>query len=186
MMPLINYIFIAAFIILIWVNTNVIIVKNIKLGVHMKKVLFICHGNICRSTMAEFVMKDIVKKRGLENDFYIESAATHTDALGSDTYPATKEKLRENDISFEKRAARQIRKADYENFDYLIGMDEANRRNIKKAMGGDPDGKISLLLDHTEHPREISDPWYTRDFDTTYNEITEGTNAFLDKIIKTL
>ncbi len=149
----------------------------------MKKVLFICHGNICRSTMAEFVMKDVVRKRGLENDFYIESAATHTDAIGSDTYHATKDKLRENGVPFEKRAARQIKKSDYEIFDYLIGMDEANRRNIKKAMGGDLAAKVSLLLDHTDYPREISDPWYTRDFDTTYNEIYEGINAFIDKVI---
>lgn len=148
----------------------------------MNRILFICHGNICRSTMAEFVMKDIVKKKGISEDFYIESAATSREEIGNDTYPPAKAKLDEKGVAYTKRAARQIKASDYDDFDYLIGMDEANRRNIKRAMNGDLDNKVSLLLDFTNHPKEISDPWYTGDFETTYREIVEGVNALLKTI----
>lgn len=147
------------------------------------RVLFICLGNICRSPMAEFVMKDIVKKRGLEDKFYIESAATSAYEIGNDMYPPAKAKLREEGVAFSRRGARQISYADYDEFDYLIGMDENNRRDIKRAMKGDPEGKVSLLLDFTEHPAPISDPWYTGDFETTYQEVVRGINAFLDEIV---
>lgn len=147
------------------------------------KILFICLGNICRSPMAEFVMKDIVQKRGLEDNFHIESAATSRYEIGNDMYPPAKIKLNEKGVSFTRRAARQITPDDYEEFDYLIGMDENNREDIIQAMGGDPDGKVHLLLDFTDSPGEISDPWYTGDFETTYNEVVKGINALLDEEI---
>lgn len=148
----------------------------------MKKILFICHGNICRSPMAEFVMKKIVKDKGIADQFYIESAATSTEEIGNDIYPPAKAKMGEKGIPYERRGARQITRKDYEKFDYLIGMDEANRRNITRAMGGDPNGKVSLLLDFTDNPRAISDPWYTGDFETTYNEVVEGVLGFLETL----
>lgn len=148
----------------------------------MIKVLFICHGNICRSPMAEFVMKKIVKDKGIEDQFYIESAATSTEEIGNDIYPPAKAKMDEKGIPYERRGARQITRRDYDDFDYLIGMDEANRRNITLKMGADPLGKVSLLLDFTEKPRAISDPWYTGDFETTYNEVVEGTLGFLKEL----
>ncbi len=147
----------------------------------MKKILFVCHGNICRSPMAEFIMKNVLKEKELDGMFQIDSAATSTEELSNDIYYLAKEKLREKKIPFTKRSARQIRKEDYHSYDYIIGMDEANRRNMLRIMGGDPDNKVSLLLDYTENPKSISDPWYNRDFETTYREIVKGIDAFLAK-----
>ena len=150
----------------------------------MIHILFICHGNICRSPMGEFIMKDLVKKAGLEEHFHIESAATSTEEIGNSVYPPARRKLAEHGISCTGKTARQLRRDDYGRWDYLVGMDEANRRNITRMCGGDPDGKISLLLDHTSHPREVADPWYTGDFERTWQDVSEGCAALLAEIRK--
>ena len=135
----------------------------------MIKILFICHGNICRSPMAEFMMKDLVEKRGLEKEFEISSAATSNEEIGNDMYPPAKRMLKEKGIDFSRRAARQLRFGDYDYYDRIICMDEYNLRNILKFFGGDPANKVSMLLD-----RPVADPWYTGDFETTYNDLSEG------------
>ena len=148
----------------------------------MKKVLFVCLGNICRSPMAEFIFKDMVKQAGLEKEFYIESAATSDEEWGNDVYPMAKQKLYEEGIPFTKRRARQMTRADYDKFDLICAMDLSNLRNIDRITGGDPNGKVSLLLDWAGEHRSISDPWYTRDFDAAYNDIVRGCEALLEKI----
>ena len=148
----------------------------------MPKILMICHGNICRSPMAEFVMKDLVEKAGLSAQFEIASCATSTEEIGNSVYPPARRKLAEHGIGCAGKTARQLRQDDYARWDYLVGMDEANRRNIKRMCGGDPDGKISLLLDHTAHPREVADPWYTGDFERTWQDVLEGCTALLTEI----
>ncbi len=127
-------------------------------------------------------MKDIVTKKGINSKYYIESCATSTEELGNDMYYLAKEKLTEKGIKFTSRKARRITKEDYEKFDYIIGMDEENRRNIRKIIGDDSSKKVSLLLDYTDHPHSIADPWYNRDFETTYKEIETGVNAFLHSL----
>lgn len=141
----------------------------------MKKILFVCHGNICRSPMAEFVMKDMVKKAGLEKDYYIESAATSTEEIGNDIHYGIRRKLTQQNIPFTKRAARQITAADYNTFDLLIGMDEENLYYMNKKWNNDPENKIRLMVD----PREVADPWYTGNFDETYLDIVEGCKRLL-------
>ena len=131
----------------------------------MKKILFVCHGNICRSPMAEFVMKDLMKKAGLESQFRIESAATSREEIGSPVYPPARRKLAEHGISCEGHAARQLTNQDYEDYDLLIGMDQANLRNMYRICGGDFSDKMSLLMEHTDHPGDVADPWYTGDFE---------------------
>ena len=148
----------------------------------MIKILFICHGNICRSPMAEFVMKDMVTKAGLAEEFHIESAATSTEEIGNDVYPPAKRKLTEKGIAFTRRSARQMTRRDYAEYDYLVGMDSANIRNMRRIAGGDDEGKISLLLDHSGSGRDVADPWYTGDFEATYRDVTEGCRALLKKI----
>ena len=145
----------------------------------MTKVLFICHGNICRSPMAEFVMKDLVAKAGLSDKFEIASAATSTEEIGNPVYPPAKAELARHGISCEGKRARQVTKADYAEYDYLIGMDGANIRNMLRIFGGDPDGKVARLLSYAGSERDISDPWYTGEFGTTYNDVLEGCTAFL-------
>ena len=154
----------------------------------MVKILFICHGNICRSPMAEFVMKDLVKKAGLASQFHIESAATSREEIGNDTHPGTKGKLRENGITFERHYARQITKADYDKFDYLIGMDSANIRNMTRIAGGtDSQDKIYKMLSFAGYEdtqkftgaRDVADPWYTGNFDETYEDVVAGCKGFL-------
>lgn len=145
----------------------------------MIKVLFICHGNICRSPMAEFVFKYMVANAGLDDKFHIESAATSREEIGNDIHPGTRQKLIENDIPFAKRAARQIIKSDYDDFDYLIGMDDANVRNISRICGGDPEGKVYKLLDFAGKDRSIADPWYTGNFDETYDDVIEGCEGLM-------
>jgi len=148
----------------------------------MIKVLFICHGNICRSPMAEFTMKDMVKKAGLEADFQIASAATSREEIGNPVYPPARRKLAEHGIKCDGHAARQMTKEDYEDYDYLIGMDSANFRNMKRICGPDVDNKISLLMDHTKHPGDVADPWYTGDFEATWRDVEEGCAALLKEL----
>lgn len=150
----------------------------------MIKILFVCHGNICRSPMAEFVMKDLVEKEGLADQFYIRSAATSREELGNPVYPPARQKLAEHGISCAGKTARQLRADDYEGYDLLIGMDSANLRNMRRICGGDEEGKISLLLDHTSHPGDVADPWYTRDFDATWRDVEEGCRGLLDKLLR--
>ncbi len=134
----------------------------------MTKILFVCHGNICRSPMAEFVMKDLVKKAGLEARFHIESAAPSTEEIGNPVYPPARRKLAEHGIDCAGKTARQLRNSDYDNFDLLIGMDRANLRNMYRICGGDFAGKLHLPMDYTDHPGDVADPWYTDDFETTW------------------
>ena len=155
----------------------------------MHRILFVCHGNICRSPMAEFVMKDLVRKAGLEDTFYIESAATSTEEIwngrGNPVYPPAKRKLAEHGISCAGKTARQTNRTDYGRFDYLIGMDRANIRNMTRIYGGDPEGKISLLLDHCGRTgQEVADPWYTGDFEATWQDVLEGCTALLEEVKK--
>lgn len=148
----------------------------------MTKILFICHGNICRSTMAEYVMKHLVQKNGLEHDIFIDSAATSTEEIGNGVHHGTRRKLAQVGIPCGDHRARQVTWADYQHFDLLIGMDDANLRNLRRMLGNDPDGKISLLLDYTGRPGPIADPWYTGDFDATYRDVLEGCQGLLNKL----
>ena len=150
----------------------------------MIKVLFICHGNICRSPMAEFVMKDLVRKAGLEDDFSIASAATSTEEIGNPVYPPARRKLAEHGIGCAGKTARQLRREDYDRYDLLIGMDGANLRNMRRICGGDPVGKLSLLLDWTGRPGDVADPWYTGDFEATWRDVAAGCAALLAYLSK--
>ena len=145
----------------------------------MIRVLFVCHGNICRSPMAEFVLKDMVKKQGLEKEFYIKSSATSSEEIGNDIHYGTRDKLIQNGISFTKRKAVKLRAEDYKKYDYIIGMEKSNVINIKRIVGEDIDDKIYRLLDFSDTPRDIADPWYTGNFEITFNDIVEGCNGFL-------
>ena len=149
----------------------------------MIKILFVCHGNICRSPMAEFVMKDMALKHGLDGAVYVESAATSTEEIGNDIHYGTRSKLRAEGIPFSRRAARQMTRADYDGFDYLIGMDRYNIANMTRIAGGDPKRKIYKLLDFTHRRGEdIADPWYTGNFDETYDDVVLGCRALLERI----
>ena len=148
----------------------------------MIKILFICLGNICRSPMAEFVMKELVKEAGLSDKFEIASAATSTYELGNPVYPPARQKLSEHGISCKGKTARQLTKSDYEYYDYLIAMEQSNIRDIMRIIGSDPKQKVSLLLDFTDHPRDIADPWYTRDFEATWQDVFEGCESLLTKL----
>ena len=149
----------------------------------MTRVLFVCHGNICRSPMAEFVMKDMVHRRGLNDRFEIASAATSREEIGNPVYPPARRKLAEHGISCGGHHARQMTREDYDRYDYIIGMDMANLRNICRITGGDLEHKVSLLLDHTARAgQEVADPWYTGDFDETWDDVTEGCEQLLAEI----
>ena len=150
----------------------------------MIKVLFICHGNICRSPMAEFVMKDLVEKAGLKDRFHIESAATSTEEIGNPVYPPARRKLAEYGISCAGHAARQLTRKDYDQFDWLIGMDFANLRNMRRMCGGDEQDKIHLLMDYTHRPGEVADPWYTGNFEATWQDVREGCEGLLQYLTK--
>ena len=150
----------------------------------MIKVLFICLGNICRSPMAEFAFKDMVNKKGLSNEFYIESAATSCEAVGEGIYFGTRDILKEQGIPFEERKARQMTKKDYDKFDYILAMEQKNISNILRIVGEDKENKVCRLLDFSECPRDIKDPWYTGEFDITYYDVEEGCSKFLEYIME--
>ena len=147
----------------------------------MLRILFVCHGNICRSPMAEFVMKDLVRKAGREDSFYIESAATSTEEIrngvGNPVYPPARMKLAEHGLRCDGKHARQITRSDYDRFDLIIGMDQANLRNIRRICGRED--KSHLLMDYAGKHRDVADPWYTGDFDATWNDVLEGCRALL-------
>lgn len=145
----------------------------------MIKILFICHGNICRSTMAQFVFQDMVNKKGLTEHFHIDSAATSREEIGSGPHYGTIQKMREEKIPVLPHRAVQMTKRDYREYDYLLGMDQWNIRNMQRIAGGDPDGKIHKLLDFVDCPRDIADPWYTGNFDQTYKDVLEGCESLL-------
>lgn len=145
----------------------------------MVKILFVCHGNICRSPMAEFVMKDLVNQKGISDKFEIASAATSTEEIGNPVYPPAKRKLAEHGLTCDGKTARQMTKADYSYYDYIIAMDRYNLKNMTRFTGGDPDKKVSLLMEFTSRPGDVADPWYTGDFDATWNDVYEGCSGVL-------
>ena len=145
----------------------------------MIKILFVCHGNICRSPMAEFIMKNIVKNHRMENSFEIASAATSSEELGNPVYPPAREELAKHGIGCEGKRAVQLTKSDYDKYDYLLCMDNTNMRNARRIIGSDPDDKLRLLLSFTGDAGSIADPWYFGNFDRTYSDIVRGCNAFL-------
>lgn len=154
----------------------------------MKRILFVCHGNICRSPMAEFIMKKMARTAGLEDCFEIASAATSTEEIGNPVYPMARQELAKHGIGCPGKTARQIVPEDYAYFDLIVGMDAANLRSMQEVFGGDPQGKLSLLLDHTpesdtkHHGRDVSDPWYTRKFNIAWDDIYTGCTALFEKL----
>lgn len=149
----------------------------------MIKVLFVCHGNICRSPMGEFILKDMVKKAGIDKDFEIRSAATSTEEIGNPVYPPAKAKLAEHSISCGGKTAVQMTKADYDYYDYIIAMDRNNLRNMKRFVGDDEKKKVSLMMDYTQRRGDVADPWYTGDFEATWKDICEGCKGFLEMVL---
>ena len=150
----------------------------------MIKILFVCHGNICRSPLSEFILKDMTARRGISDLFQIASAATSREEIGNPVYPPARRKLLQHGIDPSGKTARQITRRDYEEYDYILAAESYNIRNIERITGGDPDHKIHRLLDFSARPRDIDDPWYTGDFDTAWNDIVEGCEAFLDWLEK--
>ena len=147
-------------------------------------LLFVCHGNICRSPMAEFVMKNMIEKEHLGNRFYVASAATSMEEIWNPVHRGTREKLREYGISTDGKYAVQLSRKDYDKYDYLIGMEQRNVSNMLRILGGDPEGKVKRLLDYSSDSRDIADPWYTGDFDRTYDDVHEGCKALLTFILE--
>lgn len=148
----------------------------------MVKIMFVCHGNICRSPMAEYVLKDMVHRKGLDDSFWIASSATSTEEIGNPIHYGTRQKLAEEHISVKERKAVQLKKTDYENYDYLIGMDSFNLRNILRIIGEDKEHKVFRLLDFADGG-DIADPWYTGNFDETYTDVVRGCEAFLKTVL---
>ena len=148
----------------------------------MTKILFVCHGNICRSPMAEFILKDLVQKAGCAAEVRIASAATSREELGSPIYPPAQRQLRSHGVPFDDHRARQMTRADYDAYDLLIGMDSRNLANMRRICGGDPAGKIHRLLDYTARPGDVADPWYTGDFSATWRDVAEGCRSLLKAI----
>ena len=144
----------------------------------MIKLLFVCHGNICRSPMAEFIFKNLVQEKGLSDAYYVESAATSTEEIGNDMYPPAKRKLKEKGVPFSLRQARQVRYDEYEKWDYIIGMDKWNMQNLKRIFKTDPQEKVHSLLKN----RDVADPWYTDDFERAYEDIYQGCTEWLERI----
>ena len=148
----------------------------------MIKILFVCHGNICRSPMAEFVMKRMVEEEKLSGEFEIASAATSTEELGNPVYPPARKIMAENGISCAGKTSRQMTVGDYDYYDYIVAMDANNLRNMHRFVGTDPKNKVSLLMEHTGVSRDVKDPWYTGDFEATWNDVNEGCKALLEKL----
>ena len=148
----------------------------------MKRIMFVCHGNICRSPMAEFVMRDMVKKRGLESEFVIASSATSTEEIGNDIHRGTRATLIKYNVPFSPREAVQITRLDYKKYDLFVCMDSANIRNLGRIFGADPENKIKKLLDFISRGGDVADPWYTGNFEETYRDVTEGCKALLDSL----
>lgn len=148
----------------------------------MVRILFVCHGNICRSPMAEFVMKDIVRRLGYEG-FEIESCATSTEEIGNDTHYGTRNVLEKHGVPYRRRSARQMTCADYDRFDYIVAMDEMNLRNMRRFVNGDPEKKVSLLMEHAGERRGVVDPWYSGNFDVTFEDVLRGCSGLLDEIL---
>ncbi|MCI9102522.1 MAG: low molecular weight phosphotyrosine protein phosphatase [Lachnospiraceae bacterium] len=149
----------------------------------MTRILFICHGNICRSPMAEFVMKDLVQRANRQSQFYIASAATSTEEIGNPVHRGTREKLKSVGISTAGKTAVQMKGSDYAKYDYLIGMDSWNIRNMLMISGGDPEGKVHKLLEFAGSSRDVADPWYTGDFESTYRDVLAGCQGLLKQLM---
>ena len=150
------------------------------------KILFVCHGNICRSPMAEFVMKKMVKEQGRDSLFEISSAATSTEEIGNPVYPPVRKLLGEKGLSCKGKTARQITRADYDYYDYIIGMEQYNLRNMRYIFPEDTQNKIHLMLDFTDNPRDVSDPWYTGRYEEAFRDICEGCGGFLREITQNM
>lgn len=148
----------------------------------MTRILFVCLGNICRSPMAEYVMRDLVHQAGLEDQVQVASAATSREELGNPVYPPARRKLAEHGIACEGHAARQMTATDYDRFDLLIGMDQNNLRNMNRICGGDPQHKLRMLMDYTDRPGEVADPWYTGDFERTWQDVLAGCQGLLAQL----
>ena len=150
-----------------------------------KRIIFVCHGNICRSPMAEFIFKDKIRSRGLNEQFYVESAAVSTEEIGNSIYPPAKRCLNAHGIPFDtSKTARQITRADYDRFDLIICMDRMNLRWLKYIIPNDPDNKVRLMMSYAGQDRDVADPWYTGDFETTYRDLTEATGKLLEAVIQ--
>lgn len=150
----------------------------------MTSILFICHGNICRSPMAEFIFKALVKSRGLEDEFHIESAAVSDEEYGNPIYPPARRSLSQHGVPFDKsKTARTVTRADYRRFDTLVCMDSSNLRWLRHIIGDDPQNKVHLLMSYTGSGRDVADPWYTGDFERTFQDVLSGCEAMLDSIL---
>ena len=149
---------------------------------HKINILFVCHGNICRSPMAEFVMKRMVEEAGRAAEFHIESAATSAEELGNPVYPPARRMMNSHGINCSGKTARQMNRADYSRYDLIIGMDRRNMENMRRIFGGDPDGKLRRLMDYTARPGDVADPWYTGDFEATWKDLNEGCEALLNTL----
>ena len=145
----------------------------------MTRILFVCHGNICRSTMAQFVMEELVRRAGREREFAIDSAATSSEELGNPPHHGTVAKLRAEGVPVGTHRARRVRREEYDAWDHIIYMDAENARGLARILGGDREGKVSRLLDWTARPGDVADPWYTGDFDATYRDVVAGCEALL-------
>lgn len=154
----------------------------------MTKIMFVCHGNICRSPMAEFIFKDMIKKRGRESEFYVASSATSTEEIwngvGNPVFPPAKAELKRHGISCEGKRAVQLQKSDYEKYDIFVAMDSNNIRNISRIFGSDPENKVHMMMDFTERKGDVADPWYSGNFDVAYRDIYEGCEGLIEFLSK--
>lgn len=148
----------------------------------MKKILFVCHGNICRSPMAEFIFKHLVKEAGREDEFQVESGAVSDEEVGNPIYPAALRQLKAHGVRVTEHYARQLKRKDYEKYDLFIGMDRSNLLKMQRIFGGDPEGKIHLLLDYTQSPGDVADPWYSQNFEAAWRDIEGGCRALLEMV----